>query len=74
MDKLLPVENMLSDLSIQLLNPFFLDLRTNPFFINEFAELIFNLHVNLLYPWMQDIINLCFYNIDVSLIKTPMLL
>jgi hypothetical protein len=65
---------MLPDLSVQLLNPSLLDLWTDPFFIDEFAEFILNLHFNLFYPWMQDIIDLCFDNVDVGLIETLMLL
>jgi hypothetical protein len=64
---------MLPDLSIQLLNPSLLDLRTDPFFIDKLAELILNPHFNLLDPRVQDIINLTFYNRDVSLIEAPML-
>ena len=65
---------MLPDLSVQLLNPFLLDLRTDPFFIDKLAELILNSHFNLLDPRVQDIINLTFYNRDVSLIEAPMLI
>ena len=74
LDKLLPVKDMLSDLSIQLLNPSLFDQRTNTFFIDEFAEFIFNFPLNLLYPWMQGIINLIFYNVYAGLIKASMLI
>lgn len=52
LDKLLPVKDMLSDLSFQLLSSSLFDQWTNTFFIDEFAELILNSHLNLLYPWM----------------------
>jgi hypothetical protein len=65
---------MLSDLSVQLINPSLLDLGTNPFFINEFAEFILNPHVNFFNPWNEDIVDLCFDYVNVSLIEAPMLL
>lgn len=64
---------MLPDLSIQLLDPPLLDLWADPFFVDELAELFLNPQVNLLYPWVQNIINLRFDHIDVGLVKTPML-
>ena len=64
---------MLPDLSVQLLDPPLLDLWADSFFVDELAELFLNPHVNLLYPRVQDIINLSFYHIDVGLVETPML-
>ena len=64
---------MLPDLSVQLLDPPLLDLWADSFFVDELAELFLNPHVNLLYPRMQDIINLSFDHVDVGLVETPML-
>ena len=63
---------MLPDLSVQLLDPPLLDLWADPFFVDELAELFLNPHVNLLYPRVQDIINLSFDHVDVGLVETPM--
>ena len=64
---------MLPDLGVQLLDPSLLDLRADPFLIDELAELFLNPHVYLLNPRMQDIINLGFDHIDVGLVETQML-
>jgi hypothetical protein len=64
---------MLSDLSFQLINSSSLYLRTDALFIDEFAELILNPHFYLLISRQQDIINLNFYNIDIGLIESLML-
>ena len=73
MHKLLPVKEVLPDLSVQLLDSSLLDLGSDPFFIDELAELFLYPHVNLLNPRMQGIINLSFDDVDVGLIETPML-
>jgi hypothetical protein len=49
--KLLPVKDMLSDLSIQLINSSPLYLRTDTLFINEFEKLILNPGFDLLNSW-----------------------
>jgi hypothetical protein len=72
--KLFPLEEMLFDLSFQLINPSFLYLLTNSFFINELIEFILNPHFNFLFPWMEDIIDLGFNYVDVGLIESLMLL
>jgi len=71
--KLLPVEDMLSNLSIQLINSSPLYLWTNTLFIDEFAKLISNPSFDLLNSWLQDIVNLSFDNIDIGLIESLML-
>ena len=65
---------MLSDLSVQLVNPSLLNLRMNSLFINEFTKLILNLHFDFLYSREQDIVNLLGYNIDIGLIESLMLI
>ena len=64
---------MLPDLSVQLLDPSLLDLRADPFLIDELAELFLNPQVNLLNPRVQDVINLSFDHVDVGLVETSML-
>jgi hypothetical protein len=49
--KLLPVKDMLSDLSVQLINSSPLYLWTYTLFINEFAKLILNPSFDLLNSW-----------------------
>ena len=71
--KLLPVKDMLSDLSVQLINSSPLYLWTDTLFIYEFAKLILNPSFDLLNSWEQDIINLYFNNIDIGLIESLML-
>jgi hypothetical protein len=73
LDNLLPVEEMLSDLSFKLIDSSSLNLWTNAFIIDEFAKLILNPHFNLLISWQQDIINLYLDNIDIGLIESLML-
>ena len=73
MHNLLPVKEMLPDLSVQLLDPSLLDLWAYPFLIDELAELFLNPHVYLLNPRMQYVINLSFDHVDVGLIETSML-
>ena len=65
---------MLSDLSVQLLNSFLLNLWTDPFFIDKFTELLLNPLFDFFYPWMESIIDLCFDYVNISLIETTMLL
>jgi hypothetical protein len=71
--KLLPVKDMLSNLSVQLINSSPLYLWTDTLFIYEFAKLIPNPSFDLLNSWEQDIINLYFNNIDIGLIESLML-
>ena len=71
--KLLPVKDMLSDLSVQLINSSPLYLWTDTLFIYEFAKLILNPSFDLLNSREQDIINLYFNNIDIGLIESLML-
>ena len=72
--KLFPVKEMLPDLSVQLRNSPFLHSRTDTLFIDEFVKFILNLLCDLLIFREQDIINLLFDNIDVSLIESLMLI
>ena len=55
---LLPVKEMLSDLSVQLLNSSLLNLWANALFIDEFSKHIHNPCFDLLISRLQDIINL----------------
>jgi hypothetical protein len=71
--KLLPVKDMLSNLSVQLINSSLLYLWTDTLFIDEFAKLIPNPSFDLLNSWLQEIINLSFDNIDICLIESLML-
>ena len=73
MHKLLPVKDMLSNLSVQLINSSLLYLWTDTLFIDEFAKLISNPSFDLLNSWLQDIVNLSFDNIDIGLIESLML-
>jgi hypothetical protein len=74
LNKLFPVKKMLSDLSVQLINLSPLNLRTNCIFFDEFAKFILNPLFDLFLSRQQDIINLCFYNIDIGLIESLMMI
>ena len=74
LNKLLPVKEMLSDLSFQLIKSFTLYLRTNALFIDEFAKLILYPTFNLLISGEQDIVNLLFDNSNFCLIESLMLI
>ena len=71
---LLPVKEVLSDLSIQLIKPSSLNLCTDAHIIDEFTKLILNLMFDLLISRQQDIINLYFDNIDICLIESLVLI
>jgi hypothetical protein len=72
--KLLPVKEMLSDLSVKLLNSSLLNMMTDALFIDEFAKFFLNPQFDLSISRKQDIINLLFDNIYIGLIETLMLI
>jgi hypothetical protein len=71
--KLLPVKEMLSNLSVQLIYSSPLNMMTDTLFIDEFSKFFLNPLFDLSISRKQDIINFLLDDIDIGLIESFML-